>query len=198
MGHPKDRYRDYVEHPMYGRGPRITGQNPQDAWENGVYLGWHCPIGERIANTAILADTSKQVSRPIPVTHYYDVKRKCRDCNRLFIFFAEEQKFWYETLGFPLESDCVRCIDCRKTAQDHAELRERYEILIHKPDRSEKETLELANCALTLIECGLFGNRTIERVRSFLNSIPNDSNERGRGQYQDLTQRVAHIAENMG
>ena len=197
MGHPRDRYRDYVEHPLYGRGPRITGENPQDDWQNGVYLGWHSPIGERIADTAIVADTSKQVSRPVSVTHYYDVKRTCRDCKRLFIFFAEEQKFWYETLGFPLESDCVRCIDCRKTQQDRAELRNRYENLLQKHDRTDDETLELATCALTLIECGLFGNRTIERVRSFLNSLPDDSELRIRGQYRDLSDRVARLAENL-
>jgi hypothetical protein len=198
MGHPRDRYRDYVEHPLYGRCPRITGQNPQDDWENGIYLGWHSPIGERIADTAITADTSKQVSRPVPVTHYYDVKRLCRDCKRLFLFFAEEQKFWYETLGFPLESDCVRCIDCRKTQQEYAEQRQTYERLLPRTDRSDKETLELATCALTLIECGVFGTRTIERVRSFLNSIPNDSIVRDRGQFRDLTQRVARLAGNTG
>ena len=196
MGHPRDRYRDYVEHPLYGRGPRITGQNPQDDWKNGVYLGWHCPIGERIADTAIVADTSKQVARPVPVTHYYDVKRTCRDCKRKFLFFAEEQKFWYETLGFPLESDCVRCVDCRKTQQDYADLRKTYENLLQKPDRHEDETLELAHCALSLIESGVFGNRTIERVRSFLNSIPADSDIRSRGRFRDLTDRATRLAEN--
>lgn len=183
---------------MYGRGPRITGSNPQDDWQNGVYLGWHSPIGERIADTAIIADTSKQVSRPVPVTHYYDVKRTCRDCKRKFLFFAEEQKFWYETLGFPLESDCVRCIDCRKTQQEFQELRKTYEEMLQKPDRTDTETLELANCAVTLIECGLFGNRTIDRVRSFLNSIPVGSETRTRGQFRDLTNRVARLAENAG
>ena len=91
MSEPRDRYRDYVEHPIYGKGPRITGLNPQDDFPNGIYIGWHSPIGERIANTAITADTSKQVSRPIAVTHYYDVKRKCVECERSFLFFAEER-----------------------------------------------------------------------------------------------------------
>ena len=95
-------------------------------------------------------------------------------------------------------SDCVRCIDCRKTQQDRVELRSKYEYLLQKHDRTDAETLELANCALNLIECGLFGNRTIERVRCFLNSIQNDSDLRTRGQYRDLEDRVALLAEKSG
>ncbi len=88
----RDKYADFVEHPRYGRGPRHTGLNPQDNFTQGVYLGWHSPEGQRIPETAVAADTTKQVSKPVAVSHYYDLKRKCRDCNRMFIFFADEKK----------------------------------------------------------------------------------------------------------
>jgi hypothetical protein len=198
MAQPRDSYRDYVEHPIYGQSPRVTGLNPQDDLAQGIYLGWHSPLADRIAYTAVVADQSKQVSRPIQISHYYDKKRKCRDCGRLFLFFAEEQKFWYETLRFPLEADCVRCFDCRKSQQETVALRERYESLLQKPTRSENETLDLVDCGLTLIEIGIFGDRVIERMRSLLNSVPHESDIRSRGRFTDLLTRASKQHPNTG
>lgn len=196
MGQPEDSYQDYAEHPKYGRGPRFTGQNPKDDWQNGVYLGWSDP--NRIPDTAIAADTVQQVPRPLHITHYFDVKRRCRDCKRKFIFFAEEQKYWYEELGFPPEASCARCVDCRKIQRGYKALQSSYENLLKKPDRLEAEMLELATCALTLIESGWFGNRTINRVRFFLNSIPSNSDVRNQDKFRDLKERVARLAEGVG
>lgn len=82
-----DAYADYVEHPRYGRKPRITGLNPIDG-RPGAWLRWG-PTDYNIPNTAIAADRSKQVGHA-SVTHYFDTKRRCRDCGRMFLFFAEE------------------------------------------------------------------------------------------------------------
>jgi hypothetical protein len=30
------------------------------------------------------------------------------------LLFAEEQKYWYEELKFPLEANCLDCVPCRK------------------------------------------------------------------------------------
>ncbi len=109
----------------------------------------------------------------------------------MFLFFAEEQKYWYETLQFGLDSDCIRCYECRKTQQAIATTRARYEELVQKADRSETETLELADCGLTLMENRTFGKRTIERVRSWLNSIPADSEVRQRRRFRELAERAA-------
>ncbi len=94
---------------------------------------------KRIPGTAIVADPSKQTRATVPVTHYFDLERSCRDCKRHFIFFAEEQKYWYEELGFGLESDCVRCTECRKKQQGIAWLKERYESLFHIEPKSAEE-----------------------------------------------------------
>src|SRR5690554_738010 len=101
-------YDSYVEHPRYGRKPRITGLNPVNDYRR-VFLHWHSGDDCRIPNTAVEADLSRQSPAAVPVTHYFDVKRACRDCGRPFIFYALEQKHWYEELGFCLEADCVRC-----------------------------------------------------------------------------------------
>jgi hypothetical protein len=162
-----DTYEDYVEHPRFGRRPQVTGLNPQTDLTTGTpFLHWNA--ADRIPNTAIEADLTRQSRATVPVTHYYDVKRQCRDCGRPFIFFAREQKHWYEELGLPLESDCVRCVPCRKRQHGIAAKRERYEELFHVPERTAAENLEMADCCLSLIEAGVFDKRQAERVRHLL------------------------------
>lgn len=195
MKYGTDKYADYVEHPRFGKSPRLTHLNPQADYGGGVFIHWHSPEDCRIPNTAIVADTKRQKTPTIAVTHYYDVKRRCRDCDRMFIFFAEEQHYWYEVLGFGLDSDCVRCTDCRKSEQQTARLRERYELLLGEPDRTHEGTLELIGCALTLIEHSVFSHRSLERVRALLNSIPSDSNVKSQATYRELLARAATLTE---
>ncbi len=143
MTHETDKYAEFVDHPRFGRRPQLTGLNPSPA-DRGVHLHWNAttrneiatqfesvmgkkwPSGglhafsartKRIANTAIVADLSRQTAATMAVTHYFDLECNCRDCGRSFIFFAEEQKYWYEELGFGLDSDCVHCVECRKRQQ---------------------------------------------------------------------------------
>ena len=93
MSARKDKYAAFVEHPRYGRRPNVTGLNPADNNYSidpatGYYrvsLGWR---GPKIANTAIRADLTRQTPATIPITHYFDLERTCRDCGRPFIFFA--------------------------------------------------------------------------------------------------------------
>jgi len=113
----QSEYDGYVEHPRFGKRPHHTGLNPETDFGGDIFLHWHSPRECRIPNTAIASDLSRQTEATIPVTHYYDVKRQCRDCGKPFIFFAQEQKHWYEELKFPLEADCVRCSSCRKREQ---------------------------------------------------------------------------------
>ncbi|MBI3927176.1 MAG: zinc-ribbon domain-containing protein [Armatimonadetes bacterium] len=170
MGHKRERYADFVAHPRYGRGPRITGLNVEEGGD--AFLHWHSPRSSRIPDTAVTADLTRQTRATVPVTHYFDVKRRCRDCDRPFLFFADEQKHWYEELGFGLESDCVRCAECRKRRQGIARLRERYEELHHVADRSPEEDLEMADCCLTLVEESVFSSKQLQRVRALLKRVP--------------------------
>ena len=168
-------YSNFVNHPRYGQAPRITGLNPKNSYLTGkVFLHWHSPNKFRIPNTAIMANTDKQVDSTIPVTHYFDVQRKCKDCNKNFIFFAEEQKYWYEELQFPLESDCIRCINCRKNHQHINVKRKYYESLIHIERRTLNENLELAECAIYLSEENIFGKKQLNKIRIILKEISKD------------------------
>jgi hypothetical protein len=219
MSPTSDKYADFVDHPRYGRGPNITGLNPSPA-EPNVHLHWNTStqqeiisryeaiIGEkwphgkvhsgrefnkRIPNTAIAADLAKQTAATMQVTHYFDLERSCRDCNRPFIFFAREQKYWYEQLGFGLDSDCVRCVDCRKQQQGIDRQRELYESLFHIADKTEQQTLEMASACLYLMEKSVFSTRQTERVRMLFNSIPTDAKLRKYKRFTDLLKRLIAV-----
>lgn len=162
------RYSEFVEHPRYGRGPRLTTL----VVKGTVYLGWRTKY--LIPNTAVKADISKQKPATFHFTHYYDQQRRCLDCDREFIFFALEQKYWYEELGFGFDSDCVRCVPCRQKQQGHEWNRRQYEDLFHTEQRSSDQTLTMAECMLELIENKIFTPKQTQRIRMLLNQLPEE------------------------
>lgn len=108
-------YASYVEHPLFGRAPRITGVEPPIASAPGGELWtWTFPPEDRIPFTGIWARPELQKVTSFPIRCYFDQKRHCRDCGRPYIWFAEEQRHWFEALGFYLGTDCVRCVHCRQ------------------------------------------------------------------------------------
>ena len=115
---PSD-YDAYVEHPRYGKRPRITGIDPQEDPERGL-LFWISPPECRIPYTAIKADMDRQNITAFPIPWYFDQRKICKDCERPFIFFAEEQRYWFEELGFYLGTECLRCAKCRKEKREKA------------------------------------------------------------------------------
>ncbi len=56
-----------------------------------------------------------------PHLSYVDQERQCRTCEEDFVFFKEEQKFWYETLKFWVVSEAVNCKKCRKEKRNRKE-----------------------------------------------------------------------------
>lgn len=126
-----------------------------------------------IAGTALVADPRKLLPdwHGRKTTHYWDFDRLCRRCNRRFIFFAAEQKYWYEELRFPEFAEAWECVECRKALHEILELRKRYEELVTTRARTEAQTMDLVECAATLIEAGVFSPKGIPRLRGFLNRI---------------------------
>lgn len=161
----------YVEHPRFGKYPHFTGLNPQPDFKARILLHYASKKNTRIAGTAIEANISRQSYTLYPVTFYYDEKRICLDCHRPFIFFAQEQKHWYETLNFSVDAWCVRCINCRKAAQWIAGKRKKYETLLKKEDRSADETIDLISCWLHLVEEGVFTLKHENVIRKHLKSV---------------------------
>jgi hypothetical protein len=180
----------YVPHPRYGDQPRVTGLNV-DKRSSGVYFKcwsadelekWRMKgslyaigadqIGFLIPGTAVVADPSKQHGSCMLNTHYYDIEKKCRDCGLPFIFYAQEQRHWYEELEFPVDADCVRCYPCRRATQDIDRTVRSYEGLMGIADPSEEQQAEMAVHRLTLVQAGRFHIRQLEHVRAFLNRFP--------------------------
>lgn len=183
----------FVAHPRYGLRPRVTGLNPAPDTLGAVVLHWHSPEQVRIPHTAIAADLSRQTPATVPVTHYFDVKRQCRDCGRPFIFFAEEQKHWYEELGFVLDADCVRCVECRQAQRGLDRQRQRYEELFHVPGRTVLEDLEFVECSLSLVEAGHFHARQLERVRRTLKRVSPDEGDEVRVRVDEARARLRRL-----
>lgn len=75
--------------------------------------GWACDECTR-KDLVLLADLEKQeyLDWP-PYFVYLEKERECRTCGSEFLFSKEEQKFWYETLGFWVQSEAVNCKECR-------------------------------------------------------------------------------------
>jgi len=209
------KYEGYAEHPRYGRGPRRTGLNPSPYDENvqlhpnalnageiqrvfkwaGIKLPFLDQLARisakesaRIPGTAIKANPEKQNHPTVPVSHYYDIEKICRRCKCHFIFFAEEQKYWYETLQFPLDSDCVLCSNCRKTEQFLSRNRSAYERLASAKTRDWKDNLKMARAALTLVENGVFGTKVVQKIRRLIKTVP-DSEKVDVG-YETLLDRL--------
>jgi putative zinc ribbon protein len=194
MKSPAAEYADFVEHPRYGKGPRLTGLDVDFTPDGKVICHWHSPPGVRIPKTAIAAHVPSQAPATIPVTHYYDAKRVCRKCGKPFLFFAEEQKYWYETLRFPLEADCLECVPCRKDEQQLRAARQKYDALLAATTRSDADTLKLVDCAVLLVESSVFSGKVLPKLRGFLKPLLADSAAPSSAQARALLSRIESIA----
>ena len=90
----------------------------------------------------------------------------------MFIFFADEQRYWYEELQFPVDADCVRCHPCRHGKQGLDATRRSYETLLHVESPNLEQLLELTFARLDLVEARIFHTRQLDHVRSFLRQYP--------------------------
>jgi hypothetical protein len=144
--------RNFVNHPRYGNSPIPSKYKfTREQIERGH---WRYSSVKYFPETAIPANIEKQNYAVFPRSIYVDIEDQCEACKRPFIFFAEEQKYWFEELGFWIDAHCNRCIDCRKKDQELRYLQVTYQELVEKPDRSPKETRKLRNIALELYQLG--------------------------------------------
>ena len=149
--------KSYVTHPRYGDKPMKSGIK-YDA-EEIVNAFWGYNSGFFFPESAIPANLSKQNYSIYPRKIYVDLEKKCITCNRLFIFYAKEQQYWYETLGFYIDADCVKCTDCRKKEQEIKLLMREYEELHKKENKNKEEISKLKNTALELYQLGYIRNK---------------------------------------
>ena len=80
--------------------------------------------------TAVRADVDKQNYSVAPRHWYIDAEIVCDMCGEVFQFSAAEQRVWYETYRFYVDSFPRNCIGCRRTARHIKDLRQQYEARI--------------------------------------------------------------------
>lgn len=115
---------EMVRHPRYGCVPIPSGTTLSPEEVRGSFYQYE--MVTIFPETAIAADIARQNFTTFPRGCYVDMLKVCRDCQRAFIFFAKEQKHWFEVLGFYIDSDCVRCPSCRHSVRDLRTRLQRY------------------------------------------------------------------------
>ncbi|MEM7190095.1 MAG: zinc-ribbon domain containing protein [Pseudomonadota bacterium] len=147
----------FVDHPRYGNTPIRSRTPATEAEVRAAYWGYaRVTYDNRIIfpETAIPANIWKQKSGWGCRRLYVDIARPCRTCARWFLFFALEQKHWYEELGFFIDADCVECQECRYSRHGQQARIARYEALLANPEKSRKEWTELEQLGQLLFETG--------------------------------------------
>lgn len=148
----KPQPRSYVPHPRFGDQPIASAHNFSEKQIKDAH--WRYAGVSFFRETAIPADISKQKYATYPRSLYVDIERECESCGSWFLFFALEQKYWFEELGFWVDADCTRCIDCRKDQQAIRSMQVKYQQLVSLRDRTAEQTQALAAIAKELLQLG--------------------------------------------
>ncbi|MGW8395050.1 zinc-ribbon domain containing protein [Pseudoduganella sp. HUAS MS19] len=147
-----------VPHPRFrGKPPRaqlkLTEQEVRGSY-------WRYSDAHILPATALRADLSVQRYAVFPRPYYVDMLKTCVECSRAFIFFAREQRYWYETLGFYIDVDCVRCVECRRKQHTVKRHRERYAEFQARESLSRKEMMHFVDDCIFLFQQGRLKNRS--------------------------------------
>lgn len=162
----------FVPHPRYGAVPVVSGLAVTEETIRRAH--WRYDKAKIFPESAILADTSKQNYALYPRSYYVDIVRQCVCCQRSFIFFAREQRHWFETLRFYVDADSVHCPECRKSKHVIKRSLKRYSDLLRLTSPSRKDLMFLVEDATYLLEQGVLRdlNRLGELKNQALKHIP--------------------------
>lgn len=165
---------DLVPHPRHGAVVIPSGCTATAADIRGSYWGYH----DRTIypESAILADLSRQNFSTFPRGYYVDMLAVCRTCDRPFLFFAREQRYWYEELHFYIDTDCVHCPACRAASHEHRDRLRRYAEHIGRDDLDVIQLATLVSDAVFLWQAGtLHDEQKLRRLRNLAHRrIPKD------------------------
>lgn len=111
-----------VPHPRYG--VKIKASNHELSSEDLRYLQ-SLKRGTFWPESAIPA--GRAADRYGSHLLYVDRLCRCIDCFRPFVFYAVEQRYWVQALGFHPDSTATRCTACRRSVRKVKERRDRIE-----------------------------------------------------------------------
>lgn len=81
-------------------------------------------------STAIRANAAAQDFSVCPRNWYIDARFRCAECGADFLWSAQEQRTWFETYRFWVDSHPRLCRDCRAKRRDALLLRQEYDALV--------------------------------------------------------------------
>lgn len=105
------------KHPVFGSIPLVSRVVE---WRDGIphEVQEYDPLYKPpMPRGAVRGDITRQdycALCDVPRYYYVDGPRTCVQCGVPFVFRANEQKHWYETLRFNLRVEAVRCVSCRR------------------------------------------------------------------------------------
>jgi Probable zinc-ribbon domain len=178
---------DRVAHPRYGSAPIVSGLSVAE--ERIRRSHWRGFPGTVFPESVLIADASKQNYSIFPFEYYVDMLRDCRACHRPFIFFAREQRYWFETLRFFTDADCIHCPTCRRSSQALRRRIRRYSDLVRTAAPTNEQLRQLVDdAAYLLIRGALRRIEPLGRLKNLaLKRIPDHA---GTGQLADALARA--------
>jgi hypothetical protein len=180
-----------VPHPRFGDGSVPSGYNVPLEVIRACYCYDRPPV---FPKSAIPADVSRQNYSVRPRLCYVDMLRGCRKCGRDFIFFAREQQYWYEQLGFWVEADCVHCPECRRSDHRLRQRFQRFSQAISKGNVNDEELATLVDDAVSLSEAGVLrSEQKLRRLKNLARARIPDSPA-----YRAILERITALGEQRG
>jgi Probable zinc-ribbon domain len=130
--------------PIVGEVPMIRSVG-ETRWEYDPTFRPKLPRG------AIAGDITRQnFCCATPRFAYIDEAKTCVQCGEQFTFSAQEQRYWYESLQFNLDSHAIRCTSCRRQRRTANALRARYALAGKR--RRDDDAISLIEFAESLCE----------------------------------------------
>jgi len=156
---PHPRAREMARKPA-GRAARLSADEIRAQC-------WQVRRDVVLAETAVLANVDLQDYCCFPRRIYVDLLKTCATCCRPFLFYANEQRFWFEVLRLPVDVDCVDCAPCRKQRHRVRACQARYASALHAPRLDAKDMKAFVDDTLFMFEQGLL--RDLARVGAIKN-----------------------------
>ena len=146
-----------VYHPERGAAlsVQLPNGNPHPAFAKWSVMGkirltYTFPMqiapGQSLPPGFVAANPERQRAYGIggPKLIYAPIVRNCQSCHKEFQFSVDEQRYWYEELGFCIDSTATRCQPCRRAIRHITVAEKRWAAALNAWDDAERRYLSLS------------------------------------------------------
>ena len=152
--------RDLVPHPRFN-GRQTHAHRISASTTDVCAQVWQVRRSTPIPGTAMAANCTLQNYSMYPRRYYVDLLKQCKTCARPFVFYAAEQKYWFEVLKIYVDADCAKCPVCRKREHWLKGCQTRYSRRLSQPALDAKDMKALIDDAIVLLEQGVIRNLAV-------------------------------------